>query len=211
MRVIRKGGEPASLTERRAAAGTDYDGYPDKDTLRAGLAREQRGLCCYCLSRIRAAHNAMKIEHWHSQVKYPAEQLDYSNLLGACLGNEGQRFRDQHCDTRKGDRDLSRNPANPMHRVEDVLRFPGDGRIVSSDPAFDAELNDVLNLNLAFLVNNRKAVLRGFLDSLPKYGELTAATLEKILRQHNGEDGAGELLPFCQVVVYWLRKRLKRA
>jgi len=51
----------------------------------------------------------MKIEHWHSQDRYEAEQLDYGNLLGACMGNEGKAHWDQHCDTRKGDRDLSRN------------------------------------------------------------------------------------------------------
>jgi uncharacterized protein (TIGR02646 family) len=101
MRGIPKDREPFSLTEWRAASATDYDGYPDKGTLRACLAREQRGICCYCLSRIRVESNAMKIEHWHSQDKHPAEQLDYSNLLGACMGNEGKRVKDQHCDTRK--------------------------------------------------------------------------------------------------------------
>ncbi len=52
MRTILKGREPASLTEHRATPGADYDGYRDKDTLRAHLVAEQRGLCCYCLSRI---------------------------------------------------------------------------------------------------------------------------------------------------------------
>ena len=210
MRVILKGREPARLTEYRAATGTDYDGYRDKDTLRTYLAKEQRGLCCYCLSRIRAERDAMKIEHWHCQDKYSTEQLDYSNLLGACMGNEGRPGRDQHCDTRKGDRDLSRNPANPMHRVEDLIQFAGNGRISSTDAAFDAELNDVLNLNLAFLVNNRLATLTAFQGALAKRGELSRPTLEKWLRQWNGESNSRELLPFCQVVIYWLRKRLAR-
>jgi hypothetical protein len=96
------------------------------------------------------------------QDKFEAERLDYSNLLGACMGNEGQAPRSQHCDTRKEDRDLSRSPAKQSDRVEDVIQYTGDGRIVSSDPVFDAELNDVLNLNLAFLMNNRKATLTAF-------------------------------------------------
>jgi hypothetical protein len=126
------------------------------------------------------------------------------------MGNEGKPGRDQHCDTRKGERDLSRNPANPMHRVEDVVRFLGDGRILSNDPAFETEINDVLNLNLAFLRNNRKEVLRAFQTWLDRRGQLPRAELERRLRLWNGESDTGELEPFCQVVVYWLRKKLSR-
>ncbi|HEY1184009.1 MAG TPA: hypothetical protein VGE89_07480 [Bryobacteraceae bacterium] len=211
MRVIVKGKEPASLVEFRSAPGGNYDGYKDKDTLRRCLVKEQRGLCCYCLSRIRPEPGSMKIEHWHSQDRYEAEQLDYGNLLGACMGNEGKAHWDQHCDTRKGDRDLSRNPANPMHRVDDLVRFAGDGTVFSSDPAFDAELNDVLKLNLKFLMNNRKSALDAFKTALDKRGQLSQTTLKKWLREWNGESDVGELREFCQVVVYWLRKRLARS
>jgi uncharacterized protein (TIGR02646 family) len=177
--------------------------------LRASLLAEQGGLCCYCLSRITA--DKMKIEHWHSQSRPPLEkQLDYSNLLGACVGNEGRAWKEQHCDTRKGDRTLSRNPANPDHRVNDLLHFPGDGRIISHDPDFDAELNEVLNLNYPRLKENRKATLDGFLGGLPKSGELQRAKLEKLLQEWNGVSQDGQLRPFCQVVVYWLCKRLAR-
>ncbi len=210
MRAIRKGGEPASLTEHRAATGTDYDGYRDKATLRVCLVREQRGLCCYCLSRIHPEYNKMKIEHWHSQDRYEGERLDYSNLLGTCMGNQGLPGKDQHCDARKGDRELSRNPANPSHRIEDAIQCLGDGKIASSDPIFDREINDVLKLNLKFLQNNRKATLIAFQRLLGR-GQLSRPSLERLLRQWNGEEDAGELQPFCQVVVYWLRKRLKRA
>ena len=204
MRTIIKGNEPSSLAQHRCAPFTGYDNYPDKDTLRASLVAEQRGLCCYCLSRIRRESDKMKIEHWHCQDRYPIEQLDYRNLLGACLGNKGQSKDRQHCD-------LSRNPANPMHRVEDLIRFEANGRVASDDAAFDAELNEVLNLNEAFLRNNRKDVLNGFTGALDKCGELPATKLNEWLRYWNGESHTGELPPFCQVVVYWLRKRLARA
>jgi uncharacterized protein (TIGR02646 family) len=211
MRRILKGDEPTSLVQHRATPGADYDSYRDKDTLRTYLVREQRGLCCYCMSRIRAERDAMKIEHWRCQAVYNAEQLHYSNLLGACLGNEGKHGREQHCDTRKGDQTLSWNPADPLHRVEDMIRFAGDGRIFAVDPVLNTELNDVLNLNLAFLKKNRKGVLTAFQDGLAKRGPLPRAVLEKWLGKWNGESEAGDLRPFCQVVVYWLRKRLARA
>jgi uncharacterized protein (TIGR02646 family) len=210
MRALHKGKEPASLTEYRKGVHATYEGYPDKDTLRAFLVAEQRGLCCYCMSRIRASGDDMKIAHWHSQSRYPNEQLDYWNLLGVCKGNEGQPRKHQHCDTRQADRDIAKNPANPLHRVEQVIRYRGDGRVESDDAAFGKELNEVLNLNFAFLVNNRKAALTAFQMTLGKRGEPTRQKLEKWLREWNGESSSDDLRPFCQVVVYWLRKRLRR-
>lgn len=211
MRRIIKGHEPASLTQHRQTAHADYDNYHPKDALRESLVAEQRGLCCYCLSRIRPEAATMKIAHCRSQHNHHDEQLVYANLLGACLGNEGQRRKVQHCDTRQGDADLSRNPADPAHNIEDFIRFQGDGRITSNDPVFERELNDVLNLNLPFLRNNRKGVLDAFKEILNKRSALSRATIEKWLRDWNGESHTGDLRPYCQVVIFWLRKRLARA
>jgi uncharacterized protein (TIGR02646 family) len=127
MRTIRKGAEPNSLVQHRHLEGADYENYRGKDELRACLVQEQRGLCCYCMTRIGPNRDAMKIEHWHPQANHPEEQLNYSNLLAACMGNDGRRKADQYCDTSKGNRDLSRNPANPLDRVEELTRFLGDG------------------------------------------------------------------------------------
>jgi len=211
MRTIRKGAEPNSLVQHRHLEGAYYENYGDKDELRDCLVQEQRGLCCYCMKMIRAEQGGMKIEHWHSQTGHIDEQLRYSNFLGACMGGEGTRFTEQHCDTRKGDRDLSRNPANPLHHVDDSIQFLGDGTVESSDPLFDRELNEVLNLNLPFLRNNRKAVLDAFKQGLAMRGHLSRAVLQRWLQDWNGDSDPGALRPYCQVVVYWLRKRLARA
>ena len=137
MRTILKGAEPASLAAHRRRPHADYEIYTDKDTLRQCLAREQRGLCCYCMSRIGPATEAMKIEHWHSRDEFPAEQLSYSNLLGACQGGIGQPRHLQHCDTRKGSSLLSKNPANAAHHIENAVRYEGDGRIRSENVEFN--------------------------------------------------------------------------
>ena len=81
MRAIHKGAEPQSLVEHRAASHSDFDNYKHSDELRESLVAEQGAICCYCLQRIRPTAEGMKIEHWHCQTKYPAEQLDYGNLL----------------------------------------------------------------------------------------------------------------------------------
>jgi uncharacterized protein (TIGR02646 family) len=103
MRAIQKSDEPPSLTQHRASGNAyyvpDYDNYQRKDDLRDSLVAEQGAICCYCLQRIRPTQDGMKIEHWHCQRHHGDEQLDYGNLLGACLGGQGQPPDRQHCDT----------------------------------------------------------------------------------------------------------------
>lgn len=212
MRAITKGREPDSLVECRSARPKlKYTDYRDLDTLRQCLVREQRGLCCYCMCRIRPTKDDMKVEHWHSQDSYPLETLDYRNLLGACTGNEGKRPADQHCDTSKGNQNLSRNPASPAHHVENFIQYGRtDGALSSQDPQFDRELNEVLHLNIEALRNRRLAAIDILIQSLPKRQAWPEAVIRKELQEWNGESHKGELEPYCQVVVHWVRKWLKR-
>jgi uncharacterized protein (TIGR02646 family) len=209
MRSIAKGTEPTSLAQHRATAHSNYENYKDKEQLRHNLSTEQRGLCCYCLSSIGPSHQRMKIEHWHSQDMYPNEQLNYSNLLGACLGNEGQAVIDQTCDTHKGNRELSRNPANPLIRIEDLIDYGSNGKISSTNIAFDMELNEILNLNAPSLISSRKEVLKAFKTLVEKRGTLSRATWSRLLQEWNGESNTNNLRPFCNVIVYWISKQLR--
>jgi hypothetical protein len=152
----------------------------------------------------------MKIEHWRSQDGYPVEQLIYSNLLGSCMGGDGQRDSVRHCDTAKGNKDLSRNPANRDHPVEEVIRYLSDGTIASSDAAFDDELSDVLNLNAAHLKNGRAAALHALQEMMKKRGMLNKQRWEKLLGEWSGTSHMNDLQPFCGVIVYWVRKKLAR-
>ncbi len=110
MRNIVKGTEPRTLEAHRRSSHADYANYRDMQGLRESLVAEQLGICCYCMARIVADFDKMKTEHWQSQERFSERQLDYSNLLGACLGGEGKPRRLQHCDTRKGELDLSKEP-----------------------------------------------------------------------------------------------------
>jgi hypothetical protein len=85
MRNIQKATEPQSLTQHRCNSNSNYDNYAEKDDLRKSLIDEQRGICCYCMQRIRPNPESMKIEHWQSQAlnKFPEKQLHCGNLLGA--------------------------------------------------------------------------------------------------------------------------------
>ncbi|MEQ1934291.1 MAG: TIGR02646 family protein [Fimbriimonadaceae bacterium] len=212
MRAITKGAEPSSLTVHRQTRYSDYANYIDKASLRYSLLTEQRGICCYCMGRIRIGEKTMKIEHWRCQSRFTDEQLSYDNLLGACLGGgDNQPPNLQHCDARKGNRDLRFNPANSSHRVQTRLRYEANGCIRSDDPVFDKQLESVLNLNLAFLKNNRKGVLDAVLEWWKyekNHGVLQKADFKKKRDKYTG--GSGELNPFCQVAVWWLEQRLAR-
>jgi uncharacterized protein (TIGR02646 family) len=218
LRSIRKGAEPQQLTAYRSKDGGTYANYPDKQALRAALVAEQRGLCCYCMGRIQAEPGRMKIEHWKSQdacsLGDPQDALRYWNLLGACLGGEGQPARSQHCDTSKGNLPLRRNPADPLdYPIIAGLRYLGNGAITSDDAQFQDEIDRVLQLNKdsVRLKTNRLSVLNGFVAALGKTGEVRQAQLKQWLREWSGEDTVGELPEYCEVVVYWLRKRQRSA
>lgn len=160
------------------------------------------------MGRIHPDANAMKIEHWKCQARYPNEQLSYRNLLGACFGGEDRPHKDQHCDTRKGDRDLRWNPADPDRDIASRLSYRTDGTIESDDPEFNSQLNDVLNLNLAILKNNRKKVLDAVLDWWTHRGPIPKRRIEQKINKYASE--AGLLAPYCQVAVWWLHQRLAR-
>ena len=211
MRRIVKGPEPASLTTHRQTPPCDYDNYRPMDDLRHALVTEQRGLCCYCMGRIHNGPTTMKVEHWRCQSRHPDEQLNYRNLLGACLGGNGQPAHLQHCDTRKGDSDLQWNPADVAHHIEARVRYELDGTMHADDTVFNDQLNDVLNLNLSVLKNNRKGVYDAVLEwwrseRRQRQGPVPRQLIERERNRHAA--GGVQLAPYGQVAVWLLGQKL---
>ena len=213
MRQISKGGQPGSLTAHRQTRHCGYENYQDKETLRLALVDEQRGICCYCMARISAGNDSMKIEHWRCRERYPLEELTYGNLLGACRGGEGQPLRLQHCDTRKADNDIRWNPAESAHHIESRVRYELDGTIRSDDGVFDAELNNVLNLNLPLIRNSRKAIYTGILEWFQRERSRIRGAVPRERLQCEQERylvGTAILAPYSQVAVWILEQKLRR-
>ena len=192
--------------------GSNYTNYSYKPALRKALAHEQRGLCCYCMGRISSDRTGMKVEHWRSQTVYPDDDLSYQNLLGACQGGSGKPRALQHCDTRKGEDDIRWNPANPNHYIEQRVRFEENGSIRSDDPQFDGQIDNVLNLNLPWLSNNRKEVLDGIIEWWHQersrvQGKVLRKSVEKQYVKRT--ERSGKLEPYCEIEVWWLRQRIE--
>ena len=216
MLTIEKQNIPPLLVEYKAKPNAIYDGpdfTPVKQAIRLQLVQEQKGLCAYCMRRISASATGMKVEHWKSQKVHLTLQLDYQNLLGVCLGHEGQSPKSQTCDTRKGDLELKFNPSLRAHAIFSKVYYESaDGSIRSADSEFDheigAETGSVLNLNHQLLKLNRKAVLSALQDSLNiKSGNRSKAEIQRkiddILQKSTFQEYAGVLL-------YFLRKYLQR-
>ncbi len=213
MRAINKGHEPASLTEHREGQFNNYNNYANKNDLRQALVTEQRGLCCYCMGRIYPNPQKMKIEHWHCQTHYPNEQLNYRNLLGACLGGHGGGKKSQHCDTRKGDEDIKWNPADPARIIEDRITYEYWGHIRSNEAIFDHQINDVLNLNLPVLRQHRKVLINTIIrwwkrEKARGNGRVPRSRIDR--KRNQILNGNGVLRPYCQVAVWWLDQKIAR-
>lgn len=222
MRNIKKLKEPAVLRKLRATPGATFSDLQGKakQKVRENLVKEQRGLCAFCGARIFDGALKMKIAHWHPQKAKggAARCLEYINLLGVCLGGEGQPDYEQHCDTHQKNICLAKNPADPADNIEKLIVFDiGTGEIRSTDTKLNANLGSyntktksynegVLNLNLGWMRNNRLGVIKGFQATLGKRA-LTKEQTKKHLADWNGSQ-SGVLKPYAPVVAYWLRKRL---
>ena len=150
MRLIRKGAEPPLLLAFRKSRGARYDGLPAdaKTELRSALVRDQHGLCCFCMQRIEATvapEVKVKIAHWMPQHVDRERDLEWTNLLGACPGNEGAPRSRQHCDTRQGNQVLHASPLEPTHI--DSLSYTTRGDIRTSRADLVEDLDARLNLN----------------------------------------------------------------
>jgi uncharacterized protein (TIGR02646 family) len=215
MRLIRKGAEPPLLLAYRKMQGARYDGLPAdaKIELRNALVRDQHGLCCFCMQRIEAAVAPalrVKIAHWMPQRVDEARDLEWSNLLAACPGNEGAPPARQHCDTRQGDRVLRVSPCEPTHISS--LSYTSRGEIRTSRDDIRDDLDKALNLNDIALCNNRREAVERMVGVLRRrsQGAFSQAELRRALERCSTPDASGHLTQFAGALEYWLRRRLEK-
>ncbi len=212
MKQIKKAKEPPSLLAHRKKSHANYDNYAEKDDLRDALVKEQGHICCYCMQRIASSAENMKIEHRQPQKKYPELQLDYQNILASCKGNDGgAKHLPRHCDTSKGEQEITLNPDEQSKNCETLIKYKSNGLIYSDDHKINQELNDILNLNTQTLVNNRKAIIDQVKIELINIKGKKAAWFASDIQRHIQEYKSkinGKYRPYCQVVIYFLNKRI---
>lgn len=212
MRRIHKGSEPTSLAEHRDKGGV-YEDYVERDDVRKTLIEEQGAICCYCMQRI--SIRSMRIEHWDTQTAFPKRTVDYDNLLGACTGGENTLpAKQQHCDKARGATTLHLHPVKYAPRCELFIRYLHNGEITSEDKNIQRDLDKTLNLNSDPLKARRKRILDELVSSLMRHhqknGEWPPALIEEHVAAWQRRNSDGAYREYCQVVIYYLEKKLKK-
>jgi len=130
--------------------------------LRSSLLDEQKGLCCYCETRIDSGD--FHVEHFRPKDSslYPELQLTYSNLHASChkvaIGSA-----DETCGHKKGN-EFSENIISPLDpECASHFQFDNMGGISSTDEK-GIETIAILNLNSVLLRRSRKRLIEEFED-----------------------------------------------
>ena len=207
-------------SEKKANIIPTYTNFREKEKLRQSLLKEQGHICCFCMRRIKNSNETTKIAHIFPQnpvldenkQKVETENLDlrYANMLAACDGGKGQPSHLQHCDTKQGNAILKINPADSTKNCENLIAYRSSGEIYSNDSDINHDLQEILNLNLETIKNNRKNAYNEIikiLDSKYPKKSFTKKVLEKEIANYSQLKG-GKYAPYCQYVIYFLEKKL---
>jgi uncharacterized protein (TIGR02646 family) len=220
MKQIIKTAEPQSLVRHRAKQHSNFDNIPfdTKLELKESLLSEQGYICCYCMRRIpENIYPYMKVEHYKCQDFHEDLQLNYKNLLGACIGNEGQPNRIQTCDSKKGNKELTINLLTNTPRCETLFKYNAEGEIMSIDDNSEVnrQLTEVLNLNMQSLKDGRREVYLEVQKNVEAQSrQLGTKQLRVNYFEHEKQNWLTpkdkKLKQFCMVAVYYLNKKIKQ-
>ena len=113
--------------------------------------------------------------------------------------------------TKKGSSKLKYNPSSLPCIIENTISYQRNGKIESSDKDFNGELNDILNLNIEYLTNNRAAVYESINEALSKKPDKrTKAEIQKLIDKWQSTDENNYKKEYFGVAVYLLNKKLQR-
>lgn len=218
MKLIIKGNEPDAWRAHRETSGADYESIFE---LRESLYADQGGICAYCMRRlpkeVRGTTSVNVVEHIFPRTKCQTaqERMDYANMVLSCDGAIGKpsgsknvSFENTHCDEHKQDSLISLSPMNSAFIAS--LSYTSSGKIKSSNSKWDKELNEVLNLNYALLVENRKSAFQGVVSILKKKSRWTKGHINKFIETYSSRDSDGNYKEYCEAVVWKLKKLLER-
>lgn len=182
----------------------DYNATPE---LKSTLLEEQGYLCAYCMQRI--SEDTMKVEHIKPRSKNKELNFEYKNLVACCKGGEGYSEDRQHCDTKKGNTEISIDVFNDDD-IKTISYSSRTGEIKSSNDAYNNDINNTLNLNCSVLKENRIEVLEGVVCSL-KRRSWRWTDLKTKYNEYLNRDKDGKYKPYCGIVLWYLGKRLSRS
>lgn len=198
------------------------DDFPKND-VKAVLIREQKGLCAYCMRRIRTDSHS-RVEHFVPLSRDKERALDYNNMLGVCDGGEkvmGQQGHILCCDAHKRESEIKTSPLNKNQM--DKIAYKPDGTIYTNpkDIEMEKEMNETLLLNgirkadgscrdtsTEILKGRRDAYDRArlMMKKLDRSGKCTSASVKRIIDNlYNCE----EREEYVEVKLYYFNKKYR--
>ncbi len=215
--MFSKGRSPRELRRWLGEAG-DAPTWADlpsavKQAMRAGLHREQRGLCCYCHQRV-GTSSREHIEHVEPRTR--ENLFDWDNMALACWGGN-EASVEATCDHHKADQPLAvLHPHRAPVERHAHLRASGRLRAWTDEPSLAAELFAVLNLDARRLQRARRAALEALLPDVKAKG--TVRRRARTRRWSERQLGATlrELAEMATPVAYqpllvgWFERQIRR-
>ena len=136
--------------------------------------------------------------------QYPRNPAVLNEEFGRRGSEEGMT-----CDARKGNSEIKVNPLDA--KTLSGITYTANGKIKSSDPIIDEDINIRLNLNgeTTSLSENRKQVLDSLLRDIKKRcgtGDISLycqRRLEKIMEMDDPK------IPYAGILIWWLKKHIK--
>ena len=198
-----------------------FDNEFPKNDVKAVLVHEQRGLCAYCMKRIRMDSHS-RIEHLVPLSIDKEKAIDYNNMLGVCDGGErivGQQGHILCCDAHKSEAVIHISPLNKMQM--DKIAYKPDGTIYTDpkDKEMEKDIDETLLLNgirkadgtvrdtsTELLKGRRDAYdrARRMMENLNRSGKCTSVSVKKIMDSLQDRE---ELEEYVGVKLYYFRKK----
>lgn len=146
--------------------------YYSRKELSEALLNEQGFICCYC-NRLLILVDEVTLEHLETQTEHPHKALIYTNLLASCDGGHVQKegvktikIKGAFCNNKRGALPIYVHPLQSDCATKFYYNLEnGEIKGINSDAAITIEH---LNLNCAYLNDERKAAIRGFILENPE-------------------------------------------
>jgi uncharacterized protein (TIGR02646 family) len=224
---IKKGSPPKVLLDYKKSPYAVYSPPSDiKEIWRDTLLEEQGFLCAYTMERIEpgiisGTKNSpkVKLEHLNPQNGDKDNDLNHSNVVAVCNGNEGELPKNQYADTRKGEDLLDRRLHPTNSDIEKLIKYRPNGEIFTTIQELDAQIDDntaltiskkrsILNLNYKNLRDGRKSTYDAVKIKLTK-ADWAIPAINSEIKRFESLDKNNKRLEFCGYVLYFLRKEYK--
>jgi|JI10StandDraft_1071094.scaffolds.fasta_scaffold70690_2 hypothetical protein len=230
MKYIEKNSEPEILKRFREDTTLNEDekksynalgsyridgGETAKRIIEKSLLDEQGHICAYCMKSL---DKSMRIEHWYPQ-RSPINPEQgkilstvYSNFLGVCLNYKhlDDPKIELHCEAKRGNTILTINPTDKG--IMEKIAFTEKGFLLfKEDEIIQNDISITLNLNIELLKLERENIWKGVekLIIIKSKTNSRIQVLKDLLHKYEIKKD-GRFQPYCQVVIYFLKKAITK-